>query len=233
MLTVLAFLDRFGYATVWQVVRATGRSPKAVCRTLDLLKVGGLAQQHVDVPCPGRPAAWSATAAGLAAVGSRRRALPSAPLHRRHSLALVDLAFALEAEYGGRWEAERELDSDIGPQWGNDCIACPDGRLTLPDGQRILIQLQLSQGKVNDQYRHAWRQRARGLGREVWFYCTRDTAPRYRRALKAGDATFIRVLEWKPPDHSGGVREVDATWQRRRARTKTAAGRAVGASANR
>ena len=143
----------------------------------------------------------------------------------------MDLAFALEAAHGGRWEAEREIDTALGPQWGDDRIACPDGRLRLPDGQCIVIQLQLTRGDANDQYRHAWRQRARGVGREVWFYCTRDIAPYYQRALKAGDATFIRVLEWTPPDHSGGVREVEPSWQARRARTKKAACRTAGVSA--
>lgn len=207
-LRTLAFLDRFGYATHAQLARAAGRRRAGLGSDLKRWEQRGLVQRQPRAPGRIRPDAWSATAAGLAAVGTTPdRVLPPTPLHRRHSLALVDLAHHLEATTGGRWETEREIAGEARERFGGDITAPPDGRLVLPDGHRILVQLQLSPGHAADQCRNAWLQRLRGLGDEILFICTPEVAPAYRRAITPAEADFIRVDEWTPPDHSGGVAE--------------------------
>lgn len=194
MLATLSFLDRFGHATVGQVTRAAGRRAPTIRATMAQLQAHGLAQRHGT-----RPTIWSATATGLAATGSARQPLPAKPNHHRHTLALVDLAHALQQTTGGTWETEREVRTAMGAQLGRHPVAPPDGRLTLADGCRVLIQLQLSAGATSTQYLSAWKQRYAGLGDAVWFVCVPSLAPAYRRLLTPGDARFVRVLAWTPP----------------------------------
>lgn len=211
----LRYLDRFGYGTATQIARACGRRSIDEMVVLARLLSRGLAQRHGGARGM-RPHAWSATRTGLAAIGSARQAPPAEPLHRRHSLALNDLAHDLTAQTGGTWEAEREVRTSEGRvKRRSDLLPPPDGRLALPDGRRACIQLQLSPGQVNRQYGDAHTYRGRGLCDEVWFVCAPDVAPRYRRALRPGDVGLIQVSEWVAPDHSGGHREVEP-WQRAR-----------------
>lgn len=192
--TALHQLDRFGHLAARQLARDAGLAPRTARALLGRLEARGLAQRG-----GGRPCAWSATAAGLAAIGSRREPVAQQPAHRRHTLALCDLAHQLAAETGGTWETERELRSgDLRPG-GRRPPPPPDGRLRLPDGRRICLQLQLSRGEPRRQLREAHSLVARGLCAEVWFCCTPAVIPSYRRALRPGDAGLIQVREWPPP----------------------------------
>jgi len=123
-LRLLAFLDRFGHATVGQAAAMAGRSNHNLGIMLRGLERAELVQRHSGVRAA-QPDVWSATPAGLAAAGSTRAALRPEPLHRRHSLALVDLAAHLETETGGRWETERELGPDSRDRFGPDMAASP------------------------------------------------------------------------------------------------------------
>ena len=202
---VLAYLDRWGYATARQVARDLPFGLKWAKGVLGHLRKLGLAQGHHYGYK--QPLAWSATRAGLAVIGSGRQPLLPAPNHRRHSLALGDLADDLVRRTGGTWETEREIRTELFQVMPERLPAPPDGRLTLPDGMRVCIQLQLSQGWANEQYRDAWALRARGVCKQVWFLCVPEVAPAYRRALQPGETGFIHVLEWVAPDHSAGIRE--------------------------
>ncbi len=209
MLSILTFLDRFGHATSDQAARQAGISGRGAQRCLVALERCNLARRRREGPAARRGEAWSASAAGLRTIGCARSAVGRRPIHRRHSLALVDLALHLEASGTGRWETERELASQMGPQSGLDRITPPDGRLTLPDGRRILIQLQLSRGNPSAACRNAWRQCHRGLGDAVRFVCLPEVAPVYRRAIRPVETDFLEVTEWVPPDRSGRMRELD------------------------
>jgi len=220
MLDILGLLDRFGYATCPQVAAYSGIRVPAARASMMNLERRGLAQRWREAVTVRRGEAWSATAEGLRTVGSLRRPLAVRPLHRRHSLALVDLALELRAAGAGLWETERELGGEAGPRSSPDRITPPDGRLTEADGRRVLIQLQLTPGHIVEQYRNAWRQRHRGLGDTVRFVCTPDVAPAYRRAIQPAEADFIEVVEWAPPDHSGWVRDVDPGWEARRRKAR-------------
>jgi len=101
-----------------------GRSNHNLGIMLRGLERAELVQRHSGVRAA-QPDVWSATPAGLAAAGSTRAALRPEPLHRRHSLALVDLAAHLETETGGRWETERELGPDSRDRFGPDMAASP------------------------------------------------------------------------------------------------------------
>jgi len=227
MLSNLVLLDRCGYATCAQLALASGTVFVTMRRSLAALERRGLAQRWRESPGHGRPEAWSATAPGLRTIGSNRVPVGARPMHRRHSLALVDLALEIEASGAGRWEAERELRSEMGWQSGWDRVTPPDGRLTLPDGRRVLIQLQLSTGNPAESCRNAWRLCHRGWGDVVRFVCVPEVAPAYRRALQTAETGFIEVAEWTPPDRSGRVHTLDppneARW--RAARERRAAAR--------
>lgn len=198
---LLAFLDRFGAATTEQCARETGSGSRGASAALHRLGRLGLAERRQA----GRTAVWRATAPGLRACGSRRR--PAHPdFHPAHTLALVDLARTLEAETGGRWEAEREIAPETRARFAEDGIPPPDGRLTLPDGRRILVQLQRTRGPVGTQLREAWRQCRLGLGEEVWFCCFPDVAPAYRRALQDAERGFISVRDYAPTRGPGAWR---------------------------
>lgn len=196
MLDILTCLDRFGYALPTQLAAHLGMHAAGVRRSLSYLEGLGLAQHAPGSAAP-RGRAWSATAQGLRTIGSPRQALDAQPMHGRHSLVLVDLALQLRT--AGSWETERELAPAVGPGFGLDRITPPDARLTLPDGRRVLIQLQLSRGHIPEQYRNAWRQRERGLGEAVRFLCLPELAPAYRRARQPAEEDFIEVQEWVPP----------------------------------
>ncbi len=207
-LSTLSFLNRFGHATPQQMAAARGRARTNIHAVLRRLERQGLAQRHRGQRRGSRQGqfqedVWSATPAGLAVIASSRWAVTATPSHRRHTLALVDLARQMEADTNGTWETERELAGEVGA-FARDHVPSPDGRLTLPDGRRILLQLQLSEGKPNRQCRYAWRQRLAGVGDEIWFVCTPEVAPPYRRQIKPTEADFIKVVEWTPPDRSGG-----------------------------
>ena len=202
---MLTHLDRFGHATVTQVARSRRLGDASAWDALARLRRQGLVQGHRQGPK--QPLAWSATRAGLAITGSRRLPVPPEPAHRRHTLALGDLAAELTRSTGGTWETEREVRAELLREVPRERLAPPDGRLTLPDGLRACIQLQLSMGKPNRQFLDAWSLRARRHCREVWFLCAADVAPAYRRAIKPGETGFIHVMEWTAPDHSAGLRE--------------------------
>lgn len=240
-LAILAWLDRFSHATVDQIARAAGIAPHNAAAVLRVLEQQARAQRHRGVHKGCRRGqrqadVWSTTAAGLAAAASPRKAMRPQPLHRSHTLALVDLAHKMEADTGGRWEGERELGPETMTEFGRDSrrdgVAPPDGRLTLPDGRRLLIQLQLSIGNAPYQCIQARRQCLFGLGDEVWFVCTPEVAPRYRREVKPWEAPLIKVLEWTPPDRSGGLREPNpAVAAHKQAAAARAAARKSGAAA--
>jgi len=204
-LAVLTHLDRFGHATAAQVARALAFGPQRAQAVLARLRRQGLAQCHAKGH--NQPRAWSATRAGLAVIGSRRLPVPLEPLHRRHTLALIDLANDLMRQTGGTWETERELRTQLLRADRRHPPAPPDGRLSLPDGRRVGIQLQLTMGKPNRQYLEAWPLRSRGHCEEVWFLCAPEVAPAYRRAINPAEVLFIRVMEWVAPDHSAGLPE--------------------------
>lgn len=217
-LAVLGFLDRFGYATPEQIARGQDVAANTIRTVLRTLEAGGRAQRLRGRRGPKNRVQediWSTTAAGLAAIGSPRSALPSTPLHRAHSLALVDLAHQMEAETGGKWEAEREIaretvvESRRHHRQGNwrDKTPPPDGRITLPDGRRIVVQLQRTAGRGSQLCAFAREQIWQGLGDQVWIVCVPEVAPRYRRRILPHEIDLMRVVEWTPPDRSAGLRE--------------------------
>lgn len=192
-LATLDLLDRFGYATAGQLARARGLAARSAHPDLRRLLALGLVQAEA---LGGRLQVWSATPAGQAAAGSGRAPVPRHPLHPRHSLALLDLAEGLGRRTGGRWATERELRSEAG-RAGGPPLPPPDARLTLPDGRRALIQLQLTAASPAALDGFVGPHLASGSAEEVWYVCVPHLAAALRRRW-VGDER-VRVMPWRAP----------------------------------
>lgn len=192
-IAVLAHLDRFGYSTARQLERLQGR-PRV--RLLAALEAAGRVRRCVR---PAGPAVWSATTAGLRAAGAVGAAVAAHPVALRHSLALVDLARVLEAETGGRWRTERELRTVYAGFASG--LPPPDGGLDLPDGRRVLVQLELSRAKPDQLLAFASRHHAAGTCAGIWYVCVPQLGLWYGRMLSHDPR--CRVLTWTPPAPGG------------------------------
>ncbi len=187
---LLTELARYGHAAAPQLAALCGLLPDAARRHLRRLSAAGLAWSDGLRPSP----AWSATAAGLAAIGSRLPPAARLPARRRHSLALVDLAIRL-ASGGAAFTTERELRSEHLRRFGPGALPPPDGRLALADGRRVLLELELSRKPTAALKAMAARHLAAGTADAVWFVVAPAHLASYRRRLAADGR--LRVLPWE------------------------------------
>ena len=190
-LALLGTLDRFGHATAVQLGAIHG---PGVPGRLDDLARAGLARQWT---LPDGVGVWSATRTGQRAAGTVRAPVPVAPATPRHCLALVDLARLLEDETGGRWRTERELRTEHAARLGPGALPPPDGAVDLPDGRRVLVQLELSRARADHLLAFASRHLSAGTGAGVWYVCMPELVPWYRLLL-AHDHR-CQVWAWCPP----------------------------------
>lgn len=216
-LHLVGFLSDFGLATAAQVARAVGLPSGQVHGRLARLRaVGWVRRARV---WSGWPAVHLATARGCAACGGEL-APARLDLDRcHHTLALVELAWQLQAETGGRWTAERRLAVEYARRHGFGRLAVPDGRLELPGGRRIAVQLELKR-----QPRHALmscvaRLRAAAAADGVLYLVTPRHEAVYRRFCACLDGAEVRLWKspWGRPRHLDPQAPRDAIRRRRRA----------------
>ncbi len=198
---VLRLLAAFGYATVDQVARMQGTRSTAASIMLAAMERGGLVARHREHHL--HKDVYSATSAGLAAAGSGLPPVPRVPVQRRHSLALLDLADDLCRETSGRWQTQREVQLELQRAQPSPAAA-PHGLLTLPDGRRIAVQLELSSQARHVVLSFIAEQLASGRCDELWFVVAPEWERRYVGRL--GGLPSVSVRAWTPPDRLGGPR---------------------------
>ncbi len=189
---LLTELARHGYAAAPQLAALCGRTPGATRSQLRRLADDGWAQ--VDRSSAG--AAWSATAQGLAAVGSPLPPVPRTPARRRHSLEQVELALRFAAD-GATFTTERELRAEHLRRFGLGALPPPDGLLTLADGRRVLLELERSRKPTAALHAMIARHLAAGTADAVWFAVAPEHLASYQRRL--GNDPRVRLLRWPPP----------------------------------
>jgi hypothetical protein len=186
---LLRFAVRHGMVGPGQIAARFFPNADAAGRRIRALRRAGLLRS--DRVLAGLPGVVRATPAGARRAGCD---LPAASLDLarvRHSLALVDLSEELLAGHpGSMWTAERELRRDrmrasLAGERGERRRRVPDGLLTLRDGRRVAVELDLTPKRSArlDALAGAY-----AVDREVdtvWWYLPSDSAARRMGALVA------------------------------------------------
>lgn len=144
---IIRWIDSFGYVTAQQVFERFNFQPGVGYRRLRLLvRNRYLVHKRIFI---GRPSIYQAAGQGLALVAEDPEQPPGLapvrPATLNHNLLLVDLAQALSQKTGGTWKTDRQMRREKGFEVNAaNRPHIPDGALTLPDGKKVAVELELT-----------------------------------------------------------------------------------------
>lgn len=192
-LEIISWIDSFGYVTAQQVFSQFNLNPKRGYRRLRLLvQEKYLLHKRIFI---GKPGVYQAGGKGLALIADDPEQPPGLapvrPATMEHNLLLVDLALALIKKTGGTWKTDRQIRREAGFVPNGQRV--PDGVLTLPDGKKVAVELELTT-KSTRRLEKILKGYARATGYdEVWYFAQRPALAEKIRELSRR-MPFVRVF---------------------------------------
>jgi len=204
---MLGWIGRHGVVTAEQVRRKFFARPgiegrRAALRRLQILEELGLIRRDAT------PFASSPRVIRVTIPGARVGEVSVAPARLveselRHALALVDLVEELAIAYPqAELETERELRQEryrgrVGGERLDARGRCPDALLTMPAGEKIAIELELTPKRSVD-YERIFRAYGHEGVDQVWMYVVPRATALVRRVVReTRNQGFVHVLGWK------------------------------------
>lgn len=209
---IIEWIDSHGYVTAQQVFTQFHLNPKRGYRRLHLLVESGyILYKRIFF---GKPGVYQAAGKGLALVAEdpeRPQCLATVrPATMEHNLLLVDLAQALVRKTGGRWKTDRQVRRERGFEISTSTRPhIPDGVLTLPDGSKVAVELELTAKGLR-----RLEKILKGYARmteygEVWYFALTPALARRIRDL-AQKMPFVKVFLLEEVLKNAGETELGA-----------------------